>query len=278
MNTAPIFLACEQGTDEWHAARAGVITASNFAEAVSITGGLTEQQQKYYDVIIKGGSVEAAMAAADYKAAPKSETLKRALAGLPIGEPSEASDKLAAKYAIERISKKPYGDTRSGFFATERGHENEFFARNAYDVRNGVMVEEAGLVLTHDRLFGYSTDGFVGSEGSIEVKCPLDTTKIIRIIKTGDLSEYMHQMQGGLWITGRKWCDFLMAIPDLACLNNGNELYVKRVYRDEAFIEKMELELLAFNSRVDRLQTLLRTPFTKAANDDGSAAQELVAA
>ncbi|WOB06551.1 lambda exonuclease family protein [Piscinibacter gummiphilus] len=277
MNTAPIFIACEQGTDEWHQARCGVPTASVFAEALSLVGTLDEKQQKYVDAMLAGKPEPEALALAGYKAKPTSETVKKALAGLPVGEPSEASNKLAIKYAIERISGKPYGNTQGSFFATERGHEGEFFARMKYEERNKLMVDEAGLVLTYDRMFGYSTDGFVGDDGMIEVKTPLDTIKILRIIQTGDISEYMHQMQGGLWITGRKWCDFLMAIPDLAALNNGNDLYVKRVYRDEEFIDKMALDLLAFNNRVERFKAILSAPFNKAANDE-AASQELAAA
>lgn len=261
------FIACEPNSEEWFQLRAGVITASTFADAISITGGLTEQQQKYYDVIMAGGSAEAALAAGGYKSAPTSETLKKALAGLPIGEPSEASNKLAIKLAMERISGKPYGPTTGSFFATERGHENEFFAREKYSERYKTFVDEPGFARTHDKLFGYSTDGFVMADGLIEVKCPLDTLKVVRIIQTGDLSEYMHQMQGGMWLTGRKWCDFLMAIPDLAVLNNGNDLYVKRVYRDDNFIDDMVTKLWAFAGRVKSYESLLRKPFTTAAND-----------
>lgn len=269
-----IFINCEQGSDEWHAARAGVITASTFSDAVSIVGGLTEQQQIFFDAIGAGKGEAAAMAAADYKAKPKSKTLERALAGLPIGEPSDASRKLAVATAIERISGKPYGDIGGSFFATERGHEGEAFARMRYEARNSVIVDESGLVLTDDRMFGYSTDGCVGDDGMIEVKVPLNALKVLHIIETGDVSEYMHQMQGGMWITGRRWCDFLMGIPDLAALNNGNELYVKRVYRDDDFIEKMELDLWAHAGRVKRFEALLRTPFGQASNDAPAALQE----
>ena len=262
-----IFINVVQGTEAWHAARAGVITASTFRDAVSTVGGLTDQQQLYFDAIKVGLGEVGAMAAAGYKAKPKSTTLERALQGLPIGEPSDASKKLAADTAIERISGKPYGNVMGSFFATERGHEGEDFARMRYEARNRLMVDESGLVLTDDKLFGYSTDGFVGDIGLIEVKVPLNTLKILEILRTGNVDEYMHQMQGGMWITGRKWCDFLMGIPDLAALNNGNELYVKRVYRDDNFIEKMESELWEHAARVKKIEAMLRAPFNKAAND-----------
>ncbi len=262
-----ILINCQQGSEEWHAARAGVTTASTFSDAVAIVGGLTEQQSKYVGAMLSGKTEAEAMAVAGYKAKPKSATVDRALDGLPVGEPSDASKKLAVTTAIERISKKAYGNTGGKYYATERGHEGEAYARMIYESRRGVIVDESGIILTDDRLFGYSTDGFVDDDGMIEVKVPLDTLKILRIIQTGDLSEYMHQMQGGMWITGRKWCDFLMGVPDLASLNNGNDLYVKRVLRDEAFIEQLESDLWEHAARVKKYEAILRAPFGQAAND-----------
>lgn len=272
MNNGVIFINCEQGSEQWHMARAGVITASIFGESISKTGGLTDQQAAYVAAVQRGCTEGQAMLEAGYKAKPKADGITRALAGLPIGEPSGASNKHAARVAIEQISKKPYGDIDREFFATERGHKEEFFARTIYETRFKVIVDEAGLALTSDRLFGYSTDGFVGTDGLIEVKCPLDLLKVLNIIQTGDVSEYIHQIQGGMWITGRKWCDFLMPVPDLAALNNGNELYVKRIYRDDDFIDAMVEELWQFAGRVKRFKTILSEPFNKAANDEQAAA------
>jgi len=136
-----------------------------------------------------------------------------------------------------------------------------------YEARFELLVEEAGLCVADEGMFGASVDGLVMDDGLIEVKVPVDLLKVIRIIQTGDLSEYMHQMQGQMWITGRKWVDFLMGVPDLAGLNNGNELYVKRVMRDDDFIEKMEEQLWEHEGRVRKYEKLLREPYSSVAND-----------
>lgn len=256
-----LFVSCTQGSPEWFAARAGVTTASTFADALSMVGGLDEKQAKYVEVMLSGGTQAMALEQSGYKAPPKAESVARALQGLPVGEPSSASLRLAMETAMELISGEPYGDTFQTY-AMRRGQEQELFSRMRYEARCGVIVDEAGLVTTDDRWFGYSTDGFVEQDGCIEIKVPMDLSKVVNIIKTGDLSEYIHQIQGGLWITGRKWCDFVMGIPGLASLNNGNELYVKRVHRDEALIESMEQGLLAHRMRVIGFEKLLRTPFT----------------
>lgn len=259
----------EQGSAEWHAARAAAVTASTFADAVSTVGGLNEQQATYVKAVQGGASEADAMAVAGYKAKPKADAITRALAGLPVGEPSEASNKLAVIKAIERISGKAYGykPDRPGYYATERGHEEEAFGRLIYEGRFKVIVDECGLILSDDRMFGYSPDGLIGADGLMECKTPLNPLKVVQMVTTGDITEYVHQMQGGMWITGRKWCDLIMPVPDLACLNNGNELFVKRVYRDDAFIAKLESELWMFVARVKRYEAILRAPYTQAAND-----------
>src|SRR5690606_23994368 len=100
-------ISCEQGSAEWHLARAGCITASMFHIARSRVGGLTEQQKTYVDAILAGKSEVSAMALAGYKAPPKSETVARALAGEKVGEFSEAAKNYAFRLAIERISGEP---------------------------------------------------------------------------------------------------------------------------------------------------------------------------
>lgn len=197
-----ILIQCEQGTQEWFSARAGVITASKFADAIS--------------------------------------TLKN-------GQPSQASKDYAYKIAVERIYGEPTEDTFQTF-EMRRGTELEPLARIAYEARTGNLAEESGIALTEDRIFGYSTDGFVDDDGLIEIKCPNSARKIIEIWESCDLSEYEHQIQGGMWITGREWCDFVMYAPQLEPI--GKHLFVKRIERDDNFIEKMETQLWDFAKRV----------------------------
>lgn len=261
------FIQCEQGSEIWFQSRAGVITASNFRDITSTVGGLTEQQANYVKAIQSGKSDAEALAEAGYKAKPSAENIKRALAGQKVEQPSDIAIRLCTDTAIEIISGKPYGEPPNAW-TLKRGHELEPHARMAYEQMTGNLALEAGICLTDDEAFGYSTDGLVnptqdgetmlGSEGLIEIKCPVDSLKITAIWKTGDLSEYMDQMQGGMWITGAKWCDFIMYVPDLA--NAGKDLYVKRVHRDDEFISKREKDLLAARQRVQEIEQFLRTP------------------
>lgn len=210
-----IIIECQQGSKEWFAARAGVITASEFEAAIS--------------------------------------KLTRTSGPKKAGDPTDASDRYACDKAIERVSGKPYGiPPKASILA--RGHELEPLARMGYEARTNDLASESGIVLTDDRKFGYSTDGFVGEEGLIEIKCPIDGFKIACMWKTGDVSEYIHQIQGGMWLTGRKWCDFIMYVPDLAPA--GKDLYVKRIERDDNFIDAMVADLMAFDNRVENFRAM----------------------
>lgn len=250
-----IFLECQQGTPEWLAARAGKCTASCFADAISTVGGLDERQQQYVSLVLAGTPNKEAANQAGYKALPSSDIVRRALAGEETAVASDIAKRYAADIAIERISGHPHGEPPKAW-VLERGHEMEAAARMRYEALTGAFVTEAGICVTEDGLFGYSTDGLVDSDGLIEIKAPIDSAKILHILVTGDVSEYMHQMQGGMWITGRKWCDFIMYVPDLESV--GRDLYVKRIHRDEAFIDAMVNELTRFQGLAATYERCLR--------------------
>lgn len=249
------YLACKQGEPAWYSARTGVITASEFATAIDVLSRVSKS--------------------------------KRA------GDPTDASDKYAAEKAIERISAQPWGEPIKPW-VLQRGHDLEPFARLAYEQKSGNIAEEAGVCLTDDGIFGYSTDGMVNPvfvqrevdtplsegrqgdtlrtverrhlrecEGLIEIKCPVDGRKILEIWRYDDISEYFEQMQGGMWITGARWCDFVMYVPDLAPV--GRDVYVRRVPRDDVFIDAMVRKLVAFNARVEQYRELLGAPANDAA-------------
>lgn len=211
------FIECPQGSAEWLAARAGKITASCFAEAISVC----------------------------QKKSPSRNP----------GDPTAVAERYAADLAIERISGQPHGEPPKAW-VLERGHQMEAAARRLYEGITGAFVTEAGICVTDDGAFGYSTDGLVDDDGLIEIKAPIDSTKILAMWQTGDTSEYDHQMQGGMWITGRKWCDFIMYVPDLAAV--GRDLYVKRVFRDDAFIDDMVGRLVAFDKLVGQYEAVFR--------------------
>lgn len=267
-----IFVEAPQGTPEWYAARCGKITASCFADAVSRVGGLDERQAKYVDAIKMGATQDEAKKEAGYKASPSSDIVRRALLGEETSEPSDTAKRYAADLAIERISGKPHGEPAKAW-VLERGHEMETRARMLYEARTGAFITESGICLSDDGLFGYSSDGLADDDGLIEIKAPIDSIKIMDMWRTGDTSEYDHQIQGGLWLTARKWLDFIMYVPDLAAA--GKDLFIKRIYRDDVFIDKMVEQLAEFDRLVEMNVIILRADTMPITTIEESAMTEI---
>jgi hypothetical protein len=246
---------CDQGSPEWHQARAGTITASMFSTARKKVNCLTDQQAAYVRALQGGMSEKAAMAAAGYKTAPRAEGISRALAGEPVGEWSDAARDYAFRLAIERISGQALDE---GFetFAMRRGHELEPEARMEHEVQTGLLVERCGFVTTEDRLFGASADGLIEEDGGSEYKCLISPEELRKVWIDGDWSKFTDQVQGCLWLTGRKWWDFCVYCPALRPIDK--QLWRRRVERDEAYIEQLEADLMEFAALVDANERALR--------------------
>lgn len=250
-------ITCEQGSREWHQARAGVITASMFKVARSRVNGLNAQQQVYVDAMRKGATEAHAMALAEYKAKPKAEVVARAIAGLPVGEPSDAAKNYAFRLAVERISGMPLDE---GFetWQMRRGHDLEPAARREHEEHAGVLVQRAGFVTTDDGVFGGSADGLVDPDGGSEYKCLVSPEGMRQVLLDNDISEFIDQVQGCMWITERKWWHFCMYCPALA--PTGRQLYWRRVDRDEAYIRELKSDLMTFRGMVDEYELALAMP------------------
>ena len=160
--------------------------------------------------------------------------------------------KSAAAYMYEllaeRLTKEP-----NEFYANEwmqRGNELEPMARTAYEFITDNSVDEVGFILNDEKSIGVSPDGLVGADGGIEIKCPKASTMVKYMIEDKLPDIYKPQVQGNLWISGREWWDFIVYHPSI-------ELYVKRVYRDEAYIKKMEEHITAFVSELEKMYQVL---------------------
>ncbi len=240
----------DQGGEAWFRARAGVITASMVSTIRAKVGGLTEQQAKYVQAVKSGMSSADAMAAAGYKSAPRAEAIEKAIAGLPVGDWSDASKNYAFRLAIERLSKAPLGDDGYHPWQAERGIALEEDARRELELRIGDMVEPAGFVMTEDRLFGASADGLVGSDAGAEFKCYLSPSKLRPILLDGSTDDVRDQCQMGMAITGRRRWYFGLYLPALRCI--GRDFTMMVIERDDDYIDAMWLDLLDFNCLVEK--------------------------
>ena len=72
---------------------------------------------------------------------------------------------------------------------------------------------------------GYSPDGLVGEDGLIEVKSRAPKKHLATILADEVPPECMAQIQCGLLVSGREWCDYLSYC-------GGMPMWPKRVYPD----------------------------------------------
>lgn len=193
--------------------------------------------------------------------------------GETLGKPSAKCTAYAAQVAVERIAGRPLEPNFQSWQMKE-GHEQEPLARAAYDLETGNIVTEVGLITTDDRVYGYSSDGLVGDDGLVEIKTLLSADRILRIVGDGDLSDYMDQCLMGLWLTGRKWIDLVLWAPALEPI--GRHLTIHHIERDEADIEALEADLLAFAAMVNDAERKLRA--TPVLHLSGIGAQQEAAA
>lgn len=214
-------IECQQGSDVWHQLRSGVCTASRFSEARS----------------------------------KLTRTSKNGAAGDPSGDALT----YAWSVAIERIHGKSI-DLQFATAAMKRGSELEIHARFAYELQTGLLATESGIAFTDCGKFAYSTDGLCGDDGLIEIKCPAAPQKIGAIWSNPEEAdaEYIDQIQGGMWVTGRQWCDLVVYCPWLEAV--GKDLFIKRIMRDDAYIESLAADLEGFSKLVDQYEAILRAP------------------
>lgn len=250
-----IIYNCAQGSDEWFNARAGCITASMFKVARSKVNTLTNQQQLYVNALLKGKAEKEALELANYKASPKAESVAKALRGEKVGEFSDQAKNYALIVAMERISGKPHDEGYQSWQA-RRGNELEPHARMEHELQTGFLVEQVGIVKTDDLVFGASADGFINDDGGAEYKCFLSPEKLRAIYFNDDISEVIDQVQGCMWVTGRKWWHLCLYCPALESI--GKQLWIKEVKRDDDYIEQLEADLMEFKLLVDEYENKLR--------------------
>lgn len=183
------------------------------------------------------------------------ECRKRLKSGVNKGDFSAKAKEYAFRLAIERISGELLSEDKFDTFEMRRGRELEPEARLLHEEKIGMLIEHTGIIFTDDRLFGASADGLIGEDGCSEYKCFIGPSSLMPILLDGDISKCKDQVQGQLWISGRKWSDFVLYCPALKCI--GKDMTIIRVERDDDYIDAMETDLLQFNDLVEQYRATL---------------------
>lgn len=154
---------------------------------------------------------------------------------------SEQSKGYMLDLCVEHFTGHPVDVHATGFM--ERGKDLEAEGREWYALANDVEPQRIGFAVSDDGLIGCSPDSLVGDDGGLEIKVHGAKAHLLALYKGIDPLEHRCQIQGCMWLTGRKWWDRLYYHPEWPSP-------IVRIERDEEFIGKLSVALGTFNERL----------------------------
>ena len=222
----------EQGTDDWHDQRRGIPTASVIGQL--ITAGAPPASAVGCPTCQADPGDPCLSLARKVPAPIKTFHDDRAFAASVLPPVYRVADNdtsraLTLRLAAERIT--GFTEEMPTSRDVERGHMDEPYAREAYSV-NYAEVTETGFMVRDDWGYkiGYSPDGLVRDDGLIEIKSRLQKNHLQTILADEVPAGNMAQLQTGLLVSGRAWCDYVSFC-------SGMPLWTKRVEPDEQWFK-----------------------------------------
>lgn len=138
-----------------------------------------------------------------------------------------------------------------GSWATDQGLILEEEVKPWYELEYDCEIKRVGFIESPDHRVGCSPDGLLGDDSGIEIKSPQSVSHVKWLLDGGVPNEYICQVHGSLYVTGRKewvFCSYRRGFPKL----------VITVKRDEEIMEKIAAALAAFyqafGSAMERLK------------------------
>jgi predicted phage-related endonuclease len=211
----------DQRSEAWFAERAGKITAS-----------------RMHDVMLPRDREP-------FKSGPRK--------GQPKPPPKALTD-YAYQLAAERLTGRPRKQIKAA--ALQWGQDVEPAAVAAYQAETGEIVTMCGFVQHPEYDFiGASPDFLVNDDGGGEIKSPESSEVHLETLLVGLPPEHIEQIQGGLWVTGRQWWDFVSFHPDFP---DHLRTYIQRVQRDDSYIAQLESACLQMEADVQEILSQLQ--------------------
>lgn len=156
-------------------------------------------------------------------------------------------------YLAKKLAEAWRGKPLPGFTAwsCEQGAIREEEAIPWYELEHGVTLDRVGFIESDDERCGCSPDGLIGEDGGCEIKCPEAHTHVRYLLAGKIPSEYIPQVHGSLYVTGRKWWRFLS-------YRRGFPPLILTVQRDEAIMAKIADALAHFYGKFDAALATLK--------------------
>lgn len=246
----PILVNYPQRSPEWRQARLGNVTGSD-AKKAFYDIGISDVNRLFREINSTKSISKAIKESQDYQ-----DFIKRDRFELftEYGQrPPEPGPRV--QYRRLKVAERLTGmdaEPEGGFITHDMkwGIISERMAKSMYALETGNLVAEAPFMLHPTLRAGASPDGFVteastGLLGVIECKCLRSHNQLYDVIRKGQVpEEFMVQIHMEIWISGRDFCDFIAYDSRLP---KGLEIFVKRVERDDEYIENvLEPEIRRF--------------------------------
>ena len=115
-----------------------------------------------------------------------------------------------------------------GIFDVDQGKILEERAKPAFTIHTGFDLTEVAFVETDTGQVGCSPDGLIGETSGCEIKCPRIDKQIGRLLSKVLPKEYVAQVQGSMFVTGRATWHFFSyhsRLPAFHILVERDELF-----------------------------------------------------
>lgn len=164
------------------------------------------------------------------------------------GGDSATRRKYLYKLAAERLTGTVV-QTWAGNADTERGHAQEQEACDLYAFMRDADPQKVGFMRRGP--VGCSPDRIVGDDGLLEIKTRAPHLQV-ELLEANTLPpEHRAQVQGQLWISGRKWLDFVSYCPGLPPV-------MLRIEREPVYMAEIAKAVSAFLVDLDALTARIR--------------------
>ena len=170
-----------------------------------------------------------------------------------------ATNQTAREYIAELAAERITGHVEDAYVSHDMrlGSLNEPYARDGYAEYKGVQVDEVGFMVREYDGFklGYSPDGLIQDDGLIEIKSRKPRIQINTILRDGVPNGNMAQIQMGLLVSGRRWCDYVS-------YSGGLPLWTHRVYPDRRWQDNIIEAVKGAETEIQKLVNLFHA-YTK---------------
>lgn len=164
-----------------------------------------------------------------------------------------------AKYEADLICERQTNEVKHGFksAAMQWGTNTQPQAEKAYAFRTDNELERVGFIIHDELMFGASPDALVNKDGLAEFKCPETHTHIETLLSQTIPGKYLLQIQWQLYMTERRWCDYVSFDPRM---QPSKRLFIRRVHRNESQIQDLVAHakefLLGIELKLSRLEAM----------------------